>query len=178
MKQYQKGAPWVSDSTEDAVDEEAKAEAEAEAEAEADITLQLICDEIVGKSTRCGYPGDIIHFLGWVVEHHGDWLSGFGSVVVVNLSVIQNGEGQRNHSKHLCCDLTVLLQNAEANPLIDLDAVTADRYMEYLMSLRHPCHGGLLRKSAYGNKCSALFQFFCLHNHCGFSEEFCLQLGN
>ena len=50
--------------------------------------------------------------------------------------------------------------------------------MEYLMSLQHPHHGGLLRKSAYGNKRLALFHLFCLHNHRRFSEEFCLQLGN
>ena len=36
--------------------------------------------------------------------------------------------------------------------MVDLNAMTAKGYMEYLMSLRHPRHGGLLGKSAYGGK--------------------------
>ena len=74
--------------------------------------MQSIRDGVVGKSTRRGYLGDIIYFLGWVVEHREDWLSGFGSVVVVYLFAMRNGEGQRDRSKRLCRDLIILLQNS------------------------------------------------------------------
>ena len=106
-----------------------------------------------------------MHFLEWVVEHRAnEWLSGFGSVVVVDLYAVRDGEGIRDRSKRLRRDLTILLRNAEENPLVDLNAMTAEGYMEYLMSLRHPRHGGLLGKSAYGGKRSPLFHLFCLHN--------------
>lgn len=50
--------------------------------------------------------------------------------------------------------------------------------MNFIMSLRHKQHGGYLGKSAYGNKRSALFHLFRLHNRTGFSDAFRLELGN
>ena len=71
-------------------------EADIEPEEDYEITLQSIRDGIIGKSTRGGYIGEIMHFLEWVVEHRAnEWLSGFGSIVVVNLYDVRDGEGIR-----------------------------------------------------------------------------------
>ena len=61
---------------------------------------------------------------------------------------------------------------------MNLDAVTAEGYREYLMNRRHPRHGGLLGKSAYQSRQLALFHLFHLHNRRGFPEDFWLHLGN
>ena len=71
-----------------------------------------------------------------------------------------------------------LLREAESAPLVHLDAITAERFMQYVMSLQHTRNGGYLSKSAYGNKRSALFHLFRAHNKVGFPESFRLRLGN
>ena len=107
-----------------------------------------------------------------------EWLSGFGSVLVVDLYAIRDRQGQRKYSKHLHQDLTIVLRNAEENPLVDLNAITTKGYMEYLMSLHRLRHGRLLGKSVHGDKYLALFYLFCLHYHCRFLKDSCVQLGN
>ena len=50
--------------------------------------------------------------------------------------------------------------------------------MEYNMSCHNVLNGHYLSKSAYGNLRAALFHVFRLHNHLGFPDPFCLELGN
>ena len=50
--------------------------------------------------------------------------------------------------------------------------------MEYIMSCCNALNGCYLSKSVYGNLRAALFHVFRLHNHLGFPDAFCLELGN
>ena len=88
------------------------------------------------------------------------------------------GERVRQHSTRARRQLEALLRRAEERPLVQVDVITPEGYIEYLMGLRHPRHGGRLGKSAYGSKQSALFHLFRLHNRRGFPEDFRLHLGN
>ena len=145
---------------------------------EGGITLQTIRDGVVGDSTRETYYGDIINFLKWTAEHHRDWLTARGRQLIPHIFLERPNEGIRDRSKRIRRQFIALLRQAETHPLLNVAAVTPDGYMEYLVGLRHPRHGGLLGKSAYGNKRSSLFHLFRLHNKRGFPEEFRLQLGN
>ena len=53
-----------------------------------------------------------------------------------------------------------MLRNAPDNPVMHLDDITAQGFMDYVSSLRHTRTGKRLSKSAYGNKRSALADIF------------------
>ena len=142
------------------------------------ITLQSIRDGVVGASMRGSYIGELVTFLSWVASEKREWLTAYGRRVVSRVVDRREGERIRQHSTRARRQLGALLRRAEDKPLLVLDNVSPDGYMEYLMDIRHPRHGGRLSKSAYGSKRSALFHLFRLHNRRGFPEEFRLQLGN
>ena len=74
--------------------------------------------------------------------------------------------------------LKVLLQNAREEPILHIAAITAEGFMEYIMSCRNVFNGRYLSKSAYRNLRAALFHIFWLHNCLGFPDAFRLELGN
>ena len=140
--------------------------------------MQSIWDGIVGKTTRGSYIGELVSFLQWVGIEERKWLTAYGWQTVSRVVDRCEGKRIREHSTRAWRQLGALLQQAEAQPLLILENISAEGYMEYLMSRRHPKHGGLLGKSAYGSKRSALFHLFCLHNRRGFPEDFRLHIGN
>ena len=74
--------------------------------------------------------------------------------------------------------LKVLLRNAREEPMLCIDDITAEGFMEYIMSCRNALNGCYLSKSAYGSFRAALFHVFWHHNHLGFPDAFRLELGN
>ena len=74
--------------------------------------------------------------------------------------------------------LKVLLRNAREEPILHIAAITAEGFMEYIMSCHNAFNGRYLSKSAYGNHRAALFHIFRLHNCLGFPDAFRLELGN
>ena len=74
--------------------------------------------------------------------------------------------------------LKVLLRNAREEPILHIDDITAEGFMEYIMSHCNVLNGCYLSKSTYGNLRAALFHVFWLHNCLGFPDAFRLELGN
>ena len=74
--------------------------------------------------------------------------------------------------------LKILLRNAREEPILRIDVITAEGFMEYIMSCHNAFNGCYLSKSAYGNLRAALFHIFRLHNRLGFPDAFRLELGN
>ena len=73
-----------------------------------------------------------------------------------------------------------LIQHAAEEAVMMLSAITTSAgYMVYLQSLRHSwTQQEQLSKSCYGNKQSALFNLFRLHNGTGFPVDFEQELSN
>ena len=71
-----------------------------------------------------------------------------------------------------------LLRNSRSTKVLNLEVVTPEGFMEYVMSRQHLSNGGYLSKLAYGNIRAALFHLFRLHNRLGFPEAFNQELGN
>jgi hypothetical protein len=71
-----------------------------------------------------------------------------------------------------------MLRSATETPVMNLDEITPNRYMEYILTLRHHRTGNYLSTSAYGCRRSALFHLFRLHNRIGYPNEFRLELNN
>ena len=142
------------------------------------ITLDSVRDGVVGQGTLGSYIGDIVAFLLWTNEHETEWLTHYGKGRLRNITRQRPGEAVRQRNKRVKLQVRALLREAENNPLIHLEAITAERFMNYVMSLRQIQNGGYLSKSAYGNKRSALFHLYRAHNKLGFPESFRLRLGN
>ena len=102
-----------------------------------------------------------------------------GMDCIAHIMEEHGGEGfcawrSRTHTK-----LIRLLCSCDESPVLLLGEVTPCGVMEYAMC---HCHiqgrQGYLFKSAYGTIHAAVFHLFHVHNHVGFSEIFCKELGN
>ena len=80
------------------------------------------------------------------------------------------GKRGKNHVRN---GFVELIQHAAEEALIMLSVINpAAGYMVYLQSLCHSWTHERLPKSCYGNKRSALFNLFRLHNGTGFPVDF------
>ena len=142
------------------------------------ITIHSVCDGVVAPHTLKTYCMEILKFLNWCRENKPNWLQ---AVALLRLDEIQT----RAPNECVCAfkarvqeALKVLLRNAREEPILCIAAITAEGFMEYIMSCRNAFNGCYLSKSAYGNLRAALFHIFRLHNHLGFPDSFRLELGN
>jgi hypothetical protein len=129
------------------------------------IDLQQMAENIVGRKTFDGYKLAILEISAWAWEHQDedgwfteDYLSAYEEVLleVADMRV-------RQRSKHLKEWIREKLANAATDPIIVVDNVTPERFMEYLESLRNHRTGARLGKSQYGNKRAALHHLFRCH---------------
>ena len=128
------------------------------------------------KINNASYLSDILNFLQWVIANEKDWLTEYGSTHLdVILQEVDN-EGVRAYHGRCINSLKGLLRESFVRPIVQIHCVTPSRYMEYIITLSAR-NGGFLSKSAYGNKRSALFHLFRLHNHLGFGDDFKAELG-
>ena len=59
-----------------------------EEDEEAAITMGQILDGVVGRSTLGTYIGDIVHFLGWLLNNHVDLVTPYGAQRLHMIQVI------------------------------------------------------------------------------------------
>ena len=142
------------------------------------ITLGQVLDGVVCGSTLGTYIGDILHFLGWLVTNYVELVTIYGVQRLQMIQHVQGNERHRTRSVRIRLQLKTLLRAADVKPLVNLCDLTPVLYMEYVMQLRHRHTGDYLGKSAYGNKRSALYHLFRLHNKSGFPDNFKLELNN
>ena len=142
------------------------------------ITIHSIRDGVVAPHTLKTYCTEILKFLTWCRENNPNWLQ---AVALLQLDEIQTrapNERVRAFKARVQEALKVLLQNAREEPILRIAAITAEGFMEYIMSRRNAFNGRYLSKSAYRNLRAVLFHIFRLHNRLGFPDAFCLELGN
>ena len=130
------------------------------------------------RHTLKTYCTEILKFLNWCKENKCNWLQ---AVTLLRLDEIQTrapNECVHAFKARVQEALKVLLRNAREEPILCIAAITAEGFIEYIMSRRNAFNGRYLSKSAYGNLRAALFHIFRLHNCLGFPDSFHLELGN
>ena len=89
------------------------------------------------------------------------------------------GEGVHAWRSHTRTEFLGLLHSCDESPVLLLGEVTPHGVMEYAMGHHHLWgRQGYLSKSAYGTIHAMVFHLFHVHNHVGFSEIVCKELGN
>jgi hypothetical protein len=143
-----------------------------------DITLETIRDQIVSKRTFISYLGDIFHLLKWIERNENGWLTEYGRTRLADISTRREDESLHSYRSRKAIDLKALLRDAYDQQVVLIDAVTPPRYMDYILSITGAGNIKYLSKSSYGNKRSALFHLFRMHNRTGYSTHFRLELTN
>jgi hypothetical protein len=141
------------------------------------ITMQNVRDGVVAAGTFAGYCWEIYSFLCFCRSHQQSYLTVEGQLAVESLQRL-DGEKQRAFRSRVRPLLQQLLRSAEETPIINIHLITPRRYMEYVLTIRHHRTGKYLSQSGYGNRRSALFHLFRLHNRVGFNDSFRLELTN
>ena len=142
------------------------------------IMISSIRDGVVAPHTLKTNCKEILKFLNWCRENKPNWLQ---AVALLQLDEIQTrapNECVHAFKARVQEALKVILRNAREEPILCIDDITAEGFMEYTMSHCNVLNGCYLSKSAYGNLRAALFDVFWLHNRLGFPDAFHLELGN
>ena len=142
------------------------------------ITIHSVRGSVVAQNTLKTYCTEILKFLNWCRENKPNWLQ---AVALLRLDEIQTrgpNEHVRAFKARVQEALKILLQNAREEPILHIAAITAEGFMEYIMSRCNAFNGQNQLKSAYGNHRAVLFHIFQLHNRLGFPDAFRLELGN
>jgi hypothetical protein len=143
-----------------------------------EVTLDILRDQIVAKRTFMSYMGDIFRFLKWIEEHENQWLTAYGRSGLASLSVRCEGEQLRSYRTRKTLELKKILRNAYEHPILHIDAITPQKYMEYIMSIKGKGNTRFLSNSAYNNRRSSLFHLYRMHNRIGYNDEFSTELTN
>ena len=105
------------------------------------ISVHSIHDGTVAPHTLKTYCTEILKFLNWCRENKPNWLQ---AVALLRLDEIQT----RAPNEHVCAfkarvqeALKVLLRNAREEPILHIANVTAEGFMEYIMSCCNAFNG-------------------------------------
>ncbi len=145
--------------------------------------LANIRDGVVCERTLTSYLNDTLAFLKWCTSEGNEeynCLTDFGKAALTDMYEVQPGEreGGRPFTMRVRSTFKALLWNAHVQPIVHLNLITADGFMKYLLSLKHPTRGGSLSKSSYGSKRAALFHLYRVHNRTGMPLDITSQLAN
>ena len=124
------------------------------------ITIHSVRDGVVVQNTLKTYCTEILKFLNWCRENKPNWLQ---AVALLRLDEIQTrgpNERVRAFKARVQEALKVLLRNAREEPILHIAAITAEGFMEYIMSRRNAFNGRYLSKSAYETTELRCFIFF------------------
>jgi hypothetical protein len=143
------------------------------------INVQQMAENIVGRKTFDGYKLSIIEISAWAWVNQASWLTQEYIVDYEDVLLEVADMGIRQRSRHLKEWIRGKLANAETVPILQVENVTPERFMEYLESLRHQRTGARLSRSQYGNKRAALHHLFrCHEGLAGYPDEFEERLSN
>lgn len=103
-----------------------------------DLTMiQRIRDGIVSKSTYNGYVGDNYYFVKWCQMNKPGWLTAYCLEELQECSEQEEGEGLRAYKSRVKKQFEHMLRNAIRVPIIHLERITTDGFMEYVSGLRN-----------------------------------------
>ena len=124
------------------------------------ITIHSICDGVVVPHTLKTYCTKILKFLNWCRENKPNWLQAVALLWLDEIQTRAPNTHARAFKARVQEALKVLLRNAREEPILCIADVTAEGFMEYIMSCHNAFNGRYLSKSAYGNLRAALFHIF------------------
>ena len=144
-----------------------------------DILLATVRDGVVAKKTNAQYVCQIFMFLYYLLKSGPHCLTDHARAFLNNYRITYPALSQSRLQTRVKTLFQAELRGAKTNPVVVLDLITPDLFMEYIFTLRHSrIEDWYLSKSAYGNRRASLFHLFRLHNNTGFSEAFKLELNN
>jgi hypothetical protein len=127
------------------------------------INVQEMSENIVGSTTFDGYKLSILEISAWAWENQDGWLTEEYVADYENILLEVADMRARQRSRHLKEWIRGKLASAGTHPIIVVENLTPERFMEYLDSLRNQRTGARLGKSQYGNKRAALHHLFRCH---------------
>jgi hypothetical protein len=127
------------------------------------IEIQEMAENIVGGTTFNGYKLSILEISQWAWENQVGWLTEEYVAAYEEVLIEVADMGIRARSSYLKDWVREKLARAETEPILVIENVTPERFMEYLESLRNQRTGARLSKSMYGNKRAALHHLFRCH---------------
>jgi hypothetical protein len=145
----------------------------AEFEEVPDVHLVAIRDGVVSTSTCDTYVKEIFTFLLWCRLEEPEVLTEWG-LRKLNEFVLEPPQEltARILFPLIRARFDDLLRNADSAPVVKLEEITPDLYMNYSRQLRNSKTRSYLGKSTIQVKRSALFHLFRLHNGEGYNEGF------
>lgn len=141
------------------------------------VTIESIRDAVVSANTFKSYLGDLIALLQWVYQNKRNWLTNHGKDQLCICAALLPDETVAGQKQRVRETIQSILRDAYDEPILLLDAVVPADYMSFIITLRKS-NGSYLSSSSYGNKRSALFHLFRLHNRVGFTKNFTNELTN
>ena len=105
------------------------------------ITIHSDQDGVVAQNTLKTYCTEILKFLNWCREDKPNWLQ---AVALLRLDEIQTrapNEHAHAFKARVQEALKVLLRNAREEPILHIAAITAEGFVEYIMSRRNVFNG-------------------------------------
>ena len=151
------------------------------------LDLEQLKKGVVAPSTMKSYQGCLNAFFHWCYDNRPQWLTALGKVLVEKLREPgQANEGKRDLQKRRTSTLEAALSAIhEQAALVNLHLISADEYMEYLLTLEKQVpdpddaskkKSAPLSKSAYGAHRAALYHLFRMHNGIGYDMNFSKRL--
>ena len=136
------------------------------------ITINMVRDGVVAGLTSKMYHGEILKLIRWCQDLKPEWIHPLATQHLAIMFERRNGERVRMYNARVLRQLRLLLRRAKDDPVFNLEAITPEGFMAYIISKRNGRTGRYLSKSAYGNLRAALFHLYRLHNSVGFPEAF------
>ena len=124
--------------------------------------LADIRDGVVAERMLISYINDNLAFLQWSIDSNGEYdcLTDDGRAALLGMRARGANELTRAFNARVRKEFKVLLRNAHVNPIVFIDRISPERYMHFLLSLRHPLRGDRLSRSSYSNKHAGLNHLF------------------
>jgi hypothetical protein len=144
-----------------------------------DVLLAAIRDGVVSDRTRACYLKENFYFLLWLRNTEPTCLTAFGLNVINGfVSNAPAGLSDRQFYARNRAAFQDVVRSCDTTPILVVDVLSPEVYMNYCHSLRNIRTRQYLGKSTIGVKRAALYHLFRLHNGSGYSSAFNLTLNN
>ena len=108
------------------------------------ITISAVRDGVVGQKTLESYQTEIVKFIHWCITMKPHWIDTFATGIVRRILTRAPHERVREHKARAKLQMRSLLRNSRSTKVLNLEVVTPEGFMEYVMSRWHLSNGGYL----------------------------------
>ena len=142
-------------------------------------TLNGCQDGIASSGTSNQCDNDIGNFLLWCRDNQDMWLTEHGKEAIDSLRMLRESESKAQRQARLKEGWRAMMSTARTEPVVRIEAITADDLMDKHFSRLHNTKTGkALSKSGCGNERAAINHLHRVHNGKGHSGDMELHLKN